>query len=273
MGHVGVGLYGPAGDPFVAFGVQRAELLGRALRLQPQRLLKVLFVANQHLHQGDILCNRLLGFLRTPEFGPKIQIETGRHPGPARRLQRLQGCGRRPVRKGRRDAAHMEPLCALKDRLPVHHSRFDIRNRRVAPVVGHRAGPGANPHLHMVEPVSLQAHPVKRHPDNRGHVHPMLSPLVPDQHPRPVVYQPGDPRRIQAQMGAADGHVILPAPHLHIQPGRILQPPVFGRRKPDHRLSEGNHIAHRSALPKKSVQHSAISQRPDRFPRLLKAES
>ena len=197
----------------------------------------------------NTLCNRLLCLFCAPQFGSEIEIKTRSYTCIASCYQRFYCCLCSTFRQRGRNPTDVKPLAPFKNRCPIHHPGFDIHNRGMASVIRHGTRTRPHTHFHMIKPIAFKPYTIKIRPQNIGHIHPVLAPLVANNPTRPIINQPGHPRRLQSQMRATDRDIVFPPTDLDIEFTRIFQPAVFWRRQPNHRLAKSHDIVH-IVLPK-----------------------
>ncbi len=159
-------------------------------------------------------------------------------PTPAARgLHRLARCFRGRGAQGRRDAGHVEPLRAGKNRGPVDHARFDAGDGRSFAVVENRAGPRCRAELEEVDADAIVLRPDDVIGGDAG-----FTRMIGDEPAEGVVGEARNPGRRVAEMRQADGGIEFGAADLDVEAARLFETMKVGRTESDHRFAEGHNF-------------------------------
>ena len=136
------------------------------IRLDPEDLLRIFLVADDHIASGHEGGHDLRGRLAIfPKILSVVEVTGDFNAVSVRRLDRLKADIRTTLADRRGYSCPVEPIRILEHLVPVDHSRLDLRDGRVRAVVDHFAWPGHRPFLDVVDADPVPALDAEFHSD------------------------------------------------------------------------------------------------------------
>ena len=229
-----------AGNGNIAFLVQLAGIDIRILSSDAKDIFGILFIGDANIYIRHQPGHDFPGLFPGPQLAPVVQIAAD---GDSLCFGGLAGIqadfGQFPA-QGRCDSSKVEPVCSVKDGVPVKFIPASQRNGGIGPVVNDFASPLGGSLFAVVNAQPGAA------PENHGGIHPVMAQRIHCILADFMLRHLADKGCVVAVIGQGNRYIGFSAGISRFKCICLKKTLISGRVQPHHDFSESNDLAHSS---------------------------